>query len=163
MSDGAPAVVLMRHGEALPTFAHPERPLTRHGRAEVAVAGRYIAERFPEVSEIRHSRLLRARQTAEIVAQELAVSGPGRPPLCEAALDPAADPVAIAEDLALDPRPVVLVGHIPLLDRLVHHLAGEAVCQEPETFGTSMAMCLFRNDTTWRMEWVFAPERNVRR
>jgi phosphohistidine phosphatase len=157
------AVVLMRHGEALPTFAHPERPLTRHGRAEAMESARWIAERVDGVAEVRHSSLLRSRQTAEIVAEELARAGCRRPELREAALGPGADPDTIAGDLGLDPRPVVLVGHVPFLDRLVHDMAGTSVLERLGTFGTAMALCLVRRDSAWELDWIFAPETIHRR
>lgn len=145
----------MRHGEALPTFAHPERPLTRPGRSEVEATAGHLVERDVRIDEIRHSELLRARQTAEILGQVL---GRRVPLVASAHLGPAADPGHMREDLDVDRRCCVVVGHTPMLDRLLVAMTESAPEATPPEFDTAMAVCLSRDEgPRWRLDWVFRP------
>ena len=60
---------LVRHGDAVSAAENAERPLSRIGREQVQCAAREMLERGSEVSRIYHSGMLRAKQTAEILAK----------------------------------------------------------------------------------------------
>src|SRR5690348_9669012 len=70
-------LILVRHGESLGNrerfFAQDDTPLTDLGRSQALEVAGKIAERFRPVA-IVSSRLVRARQTAEIVSAELGLS-----------------------------------------------------------------------------------------
>jgi phosphohistidine phosphatase len=115
-------VYLMRHGEARPEGDDPQRPLTDAGRQSVERVARRIALIDLRLDGIYHSGILRARQTAEILAAQL----DAMPPVHErSGLRPldAVEPVAkwllgdASEDAAL-----ALVGHLPFLERLASQL-----------------------------------------
>jgi phosphohistidine phosphatase len=116
-------VYLVQHGEAVSEQQDPERPLSDEGRKAVAKVGKYVAalgSRFmdPPLSEVWHSGKLRAEQTAEILARELA---PNVTPVRHDGMKPKDDPAAIGAELrAMRDRPgaVLLVGHLPHLARL---------------------------------------------
>ena len=63
---------LVRHGTAAPGPDDRARPLTPVGRAEVAAIAQALRARAVEVFEIRHSGLVRARESADILARVLA-------------------------------------------------------------------------------------------
>ena len=75
MSDAAPIdVVLMRHGEAQAlSYQDAARPLTQWGREAVRAVALELAKKAPSAQGVRSSPYLRARQSAEIVAEVLAV------------------------------------------------------------------------------------------
>ncbi len=93
------------------------RPLTRKGRRRFARLVQRLARAGMAVDLIATSPLVRTRQTAEILAEELA----GQPPVVVVdALVPGSDWHAIVEwTIAQDAASVAWVGHAPCVGRLV--------------------------------------------
>ena len=108
-------VTLIRHAEAGDDAPRDEsRSLTIRGRADTRRLGRVLARRGVRFTLIVTSPLVRAVQTAEIVAA--AVGYRGRMPASEL-LEPeaaAADVVAFLRTVA-DEKSVALVAHEPIL------------------------------------------------
>ncbi len=109
-------LVLVRHGQAAPPSRDPARPLTPDGLAELERLARLLATaRLGRVNEVWHSAKLRARQTAELLAETL---WPDAQVLERAGLLPG-DPIEpIAEALFAESGHIVVVGHLPLLGEL---------------------------------------------
>jgi phosphohistidine phosphatase len=109
-------IFLLRHGEAMERgFEDSVRPLTPHGREQSKI----VAETFKTLGitprEILTSPIQRARETADIVAQELGLE---RPAASELML-PGSDLRKLLEILRLDEASsVLLVGHEPHLSTL---------------------------------------------
>lgn len=61
----------MQHGEAKPKEEDANRPLTSRGRREVSLVSSYVAGIGIRVAQIFHSGKLRARETAQIFAEQL--------------------------------------------------------------------------------------------
>jgi phosphohistidine phosphatase len=127
-------LTLLRHGTALDLPELPagpdgrlpidaERPLTERGRRRLKKAARGLRRLSIRPDRILHSGLVRARETAEIVAAGLEVELPSFVEV--AALLPDADP---AELFALLPtlacEDVLCVGHAPHLDRVLAAVCG---------------------------------------
>ena len=116
-------VYLLRHGQARSEQEDPERSLTEAGRAAVERVARRFAALDPHLTSIHHSGILRARQTAEILAAHVR----GAPPPQERDGLRPLDPVApVADWLLADARDagaLALVGHLPFLERLASRLA----------------------------------------
>ncbi len=106
---------LMQHGLSLSKDEDPQRPLSRRGREETAGVAKAAARAAVEVDEIWHSTKLRAKQTAEIVAAHLSPRGGT---VGMKGLAPMDDPVPIAAALARQEKTVLVVGHLPFLERL---------------------------------------------
>jgi len=128
MSRGAGAVreiCLLRHahaGDALAWAGDDRlRPLTDKGRRQAERLGRLLAAAGFEPDAVLTSPLLRARQTAEIVADLLGAS-----PREVAGLAGPLDLAALDDILAgaADPRRPLLVGHDPDFSELVSELVG---------------------------------------
>ena len=66
-------VYLVRHGEAVSSGIHPQRPLSEQGRADVQKVAAFIKPLGISVEHIRHSGKLRAAQTAEILTESVKV------------------------------------------------------------------------------------------
>jgi phosphohistidine phosphatase SixA len=62
----------MRHGDAVSALENPQRPLSKEGRRRVEQTARTALQRNIEVSLVYHSGILRAMETAEILAAHLA-------------------------------------------------------------------------------------------
>lgn len=134
------------------------RPLTPEGalRARRAAAGlKRIADR---PARLLTSPLLRARQTAEILAECA-----GWPEALEcAALAPGASPEAVLKGLRAGPRePIAIVGHQPGLGQLIAHcLPGEVHPQAFELKKFGAALLSFEGIPRAggaRLRWLLAP------
>lgn len=124
-------VYFLRHGEAgdRDTWAGPdeERPLTDAGGAQMRKVARGLRALKPRVGEVLTSPLVRARQTAEIVARKLKVEVREEPALAAGCTFEALAQVigAHAPDAA-DPRAgLLLVGHEPDFSTAVRCLIGQ--------------------------------------
>ncbi|MEW6577611.1 MAG: phosphohistidine phosphatase SixA [Chloroflexota bacterium] len=151
-------VILVRHGKASkdPKYTRDEdRPLTERGKAEVTGLAEWLGRAGITVHQIRHSGLLRAQQTAEIFARHLKPAG-GVVAVRGLLFD---DPVdELAQELALETEPVMLVGHNPFMERLAAALLRADAAQPPVWFGTSSTACFDYVDGFWTVKWVLHRE-----
>jgi phosphohistidine phosphatase len=116
----------LRHGEAEPHDARPdpERRLTERGMAQARTAGRALAAIELEIHAVFTSPKVRALDTARLACEALDLE-----PLVH---DPLADRFDRDEALALvaavgaDQR-VLVVGHNPTFEQVVHDLTGARV------------------------------------
>jgi phosphohistidine phosphatase len=119
-------VTLIRHGEAGDDARRDEeRALTERGRADTRRVGRALARRGTRFTAVITSPLVRAVQTAEIVAA--GVQFRGRVTVTTA-LEPEADAAGVVALLtALEAeKSVALVAHEPILSRVAAALLGVA-------------------------------------
>ena len=146
---------LVRHGEAQSELEDPTKPLSDHGREEVVRVARYAASIGVEIAEIRHSNRLRARQTAEILAEHLVP----RLGIREAeGLAPGDEPDRIRTELEAAEEPLMLVGHLPHLSRLVSALVLGNSKTEIIRPDTGTMICLAKAERGFRLRWVLTPE-----
>ena len=112
---------LVHHGEAVPPGVDPQRPLSEGGSASVEQLAEKAAMQGAKPAVVWHSGKLRARQTAEAfwrACNALADISAAR------GLQPADPPDRVAVELsseasADDPRDIMLVGHMPHIQRLL--------------------------------------------
>jgi phosphohistidine phosphatase len=138
---------LVRHGEARPDAEDAARPLTERGRQAIERVGRAAAERGVVVAEIRHSGLLRARQTAEILATHLRPRGGVR---AATGLGPEDDPDIARAEYGEAGEPLLLVGHLPHLARLEARLTGR---QTELSLQPGSMLALARGADGWELSW----------
>lgn len=148
-------VYLVQHGEAKSEAEDPARPLTDRGREEVQRVARHAAALALQVEEICHSGKLRARQTAEILAEHLS---PRRGTREMDGLAPTDDPVKARAAIEAAREPVMLVGHLPHLSRLASSLLVENPGREIIRFRMGAIVCLTRAESAWLLQWVLTPE-----
>jgi phosphohistidine phosphatase len=149
---------LVRHGTAAPGPDEGARPLTPEGRAEVEATARALRSHGAQVAEVRHSGLVRARETAEILARVLA---PPRGVRAATGLAPEDDPDVARAELELATEPLMLVGHLPHLARLAAALVG-AAGMEGVRFTPGTALGLRRGPGGWELDLVVPPRVGAR-
>lgn len=142
---------LVRHGEAVEEHVDPVRPLSPRGREQAATtADAFAVKRFAP-ARILCSPKARAKQTAEIVAATIA------PDLALEEtndLKPDAEPDLIAPLLAEEDDDVLLVGHLPHLERLAGLLLAGDDRHSPIRFGAADGACLERKGAgAWKLLW----------
>lgn len=114
-------LLLIRHGiaaDAEPGQPDAERALTQRGRARTSAIAADLAGLLPGVDWLLTSTLVRARETAAILADALAVTQ--QDSLAE--LRPGGDPAAVYRHLAAESGGVgrvALVGHEPQMNALL--------------------------------------------
>ncbi len=153
---------VVRHGSAMSNEQDAERPLTPSGLKEVRRVGAYLKRaQLVTASEIQHSTKLRARQTARALAETI---GLGVPVTQVPNLEPLSAVADLAGALSGTRADLMLVGHLPHLNRLASLLvAGDA---DGELFSFSECGVILlrrreggaRNQVVWTVEWMFGPE-----
>jgi len=150
-------VYLVQHGAAEQKSADPTRPLIEQGREDVRRVAAFAARMGLVIglSQIRPSGKTRAEQTAAILGEALSpvdgvveVSG----------LAPNDDVEPMAEALARESQPVMLVGHLPFLARLAGLLLAGDVGRGVVRFRNGGIVCLVREADRWSVAWVLTPE-----
>lgn len=110
---------LVRHAEAAPGEPDALRPLTAAGREQARVLGELFAEHGVQPDAVLCSPLLRARETATIVARAV-----GREPEADERLAPGATAENVRAAAAGRGDIVVVVGHQPDCGQIASALTG---------------------------------------
>ena len=136
---------LVRHGEAKSEDVDPERHLTDRGGQDVRrVATEAVADLDVRPARIFHSGKARARQTAEIwaglVGADVAEGND---------LAPNDDPSAWAQRLDGERGDVMIVGHLPHLERLVGLLVTGDADRAVVGFPAGGLVVVDRGDDGW--------------
>lgn len=141
---------LIRHGDAVAEMDNPKRPLSTKGRRDVQRTAHLALARNIQISAIYHSGILRAFETARILAEILA------PPLglhLHAGLLPEDDPAIVKAELDLMDHPIALVGHLPYLNRLAALLTSGDPNRAVVEFLPAMMIGFERQDYQWKITW----------
>ena len=146
------ALFIVQHGLSLPEDIDPERGLSAEGRSDVERIASVAAGYGVRVAVIVHSGKKRAMQTAEIMASHLHPDEL----IKRAGINPAdpVEPFAATLDVKSD---LMIVGHLPFLERLVSHLIlGRS---EPRVFRLQKGgiLCLDSVDGAWVIKWSLMP------
>jgi phosphohistidine phosphatase len=107
------------------------------------------------VSQIRHSAKTRARQTAEIFAGAL---NPKQGIQEVSGIKPLDDVAAYAEDI--DPAEgIMLVGHLPFMERMTAFLITGSIDKPVFKFQNSGIVCLDKDPEAqaWVIQWALMP------
>jgi phosphohistidine phosphatase len=151
---------LMQHGEARSKEEDPDRPLTDAGQGAVQRVARTAAGLGLDLDAIYHSGILRARQTAEILANQLGV----QPRVQERAglrpMDPVVPIVDWLMGQAAEDKPLALVGHLPFLDHLASRLvAGDEGAQVLAfRMGGLVKLVPKQQGVGFAIAWVLTPD-----
>lgn len=144
---------LVRHGEAISATLDPQRPLSRLGRQDVERLARCAIARNVRPAAIFHSGILRAQQTAEILAQY--VSPPAGVQSISGLL-PEDDPMVAKGELEASERSLALVGHLPHMNRLLALLIHGEVQKESADFRPATMVCCSFDGDTWKISWTIS-------
>jgi phosphohistidine phosphatase len=152
----SPVVIayLVRHGDAVPASENPKRPLSPAGLEAVEQIARLARERQVRVSAIYHSEILRAKETAEILAEYLM---PPSGVKAIAGLLPEDDPMAGKVELEAATDPIMLVGHLPYMSRLAALLVRGDMEAPVIEFQPAAIVCCSKTAARWKIDWHLAP------
>ena len=145
---------LVQHGLAKDESEDAARPLSDQGREDVTrCAGFLSLFEKPRPAIILHSGKLRAQQTAEMFAEAWG----GIAAQTTLGLAPNDDPAVWQAHLAAMDEDVMLVGHLPHIQKL----AGLLICGDPAReavrFRNGGVVCLEKGNTGWTLLWQIHP------
>lgn len=149
------ALYLVQHGKSLSKEDDPEQGLSPEGVSDVNRIAAVALGYGIKPSTIRHSGRRRAAQTAEIFARALLPGGNveqthGLGPL---------DDVSIVADQLRTSDNLMLVGHLPFMERLTNFLVTGSVEKLVFKFQNGGIVCLEHNPDSswWFIKWTLMP------
>ena len=149
-------IYLVQHGEAVAKEVDPERPLTEQGIRDVQRVARTLKHAGVGVKRVIHSGKLRAQQTAEILATEIA-------PMLQLEtsdlINPNDNPGAFDMQTASESRDTMVAGHLPFMAKLVSHLVIGNDNHMLVAYQPGSVVCLesIKKDN-WQINWMVRPE-----
>ncbi len=148
---------LVRHGEAAVDNDGGEPVLSKWGKFEVEKTGAELFARIDHLDIIFHSGKLRAQQTAEIIQAKLKFNT--IVPLNEMeGLKPNDSAAEIAEWASKVHNDILLVGHLPFMDKLAALLHKDLAEKTTLSFGPACIACFERGESgDWTLLWFFSP------
>jgi phosphohistidine phosphatase len=150
------ALFLVQHGKSLSKDQDPDQGLSQEGLADVERMAGVARGYGVRVTVIKHSGKKRARQTAEILTSALKpVKGVDE----IGGLNPLDDVTAVATALeTMDD--IMLVGHLPFMERLTSYLVTGVVDRLVFKFQNGGIVCLDREPDSrfWFIKWTLMPK-----
>lgn len=147
---------LVQHGIAVAKDVDPDRPLAEQGQEDVDRLAIFLKQADIRIERVIHSEKLRARQTAERLADAIA---PGVELETSGLINPNDNPKAFDWQSESWDRDTLVVGHLPFMAKLVSHLVVEDENRPLTGFQPGSVVCLERiSDTQWQIDWMVRPE-----
>ena len=149
------ALFLVQHGKSLSKDQDPQKGLSQEGVAETERIAQVAKGHAVRVSKITHSGKTRARQTAEIFEAALKPSGGIHE---RSGLNPLDDVTVFAETID-NTEDIMLVGHLPFMERLAAYLITGSFEKPVFKFQNSGIVCLDKDPGTgsWMIKWTLMP------
>lgn len=149
------ALFLVQHGKSLSKEKDPDQGLSKEGMAETQNMAEQALEKNVQVRRIIHSGKKRALQTAEIFMKALE---PETGISKGAGLAPLDDVAEFAATLNND-EDIMVVGHLPFMEKLVSYLVGRTTDKPVIKFQNSGIICLDTEDSSepWFIRWALYP------
>jgi phosphohistidine phosphatase len=149
-------VYLVQHADAKKEEIDPARPLSEKGLKDIRMVASYVLQLNVKIYKIFHSSKLRARQTAEVLSENLKpVKGMSEVD----GLAPLDDPNLWAVRLKDIPDDIMLVGHLPHLAKLASLLLCGNADKNVVSFKMAGIVCLKKDDTgAWSLQWMLTPD-----
>ena len=151
------AIYLVQHGKSLSKEQDPQKGLSDEGIENTRKIAKVAAGYGINVSRIVHSGKKRAFQTAEIFEEHLETG--------KAVADiPGLNPKDNVNEFALkvedldDLNDVMVVGHLPFMEKLVSRLTAANEEITVFKFQNSGVVCLDAEEGDWFIKWALMPE-----
>src|SRR5262249_13676500 len=148
---GVMRAYLVQHGKAKTAMEDPNRGLSDEGREEVVLAAQFMKDRRISVALIQHSGKRRAEETGHIFAETIRC---GSSPCKMEGIAPEDDPQELANFLKAYTDDILIVGHLPNLERVTSILLTGQMDRRPVRFTHAGIVCLEKApDRTWALLW----------
>ena len=145
-------IYFVQHGIAHAKEIDPERGLTDQGNAEVHKVATYLRQHKVAICKICHSGKLRARQSAAIFSEILAVDNQVE----LSGMNPGDAPEALIEQLSEDA--VMYIGHLPNLAKVVTKIIADGEHHPVIKFQNSAVVCIEIDENGASIKWFITPD-----
>jgi phosphohistidine phosphatase len=130
--------------------------LTERGVEDITRIAKWLKPLNLQVANIFHSGKNRAQQTAGLLAEGFSSD---QPPASRTGLNPDDDVSGLLSELGDFGDNMLVVGHLPFLDKLVSQLLTGGEDKIIVNFQTGTLACLSQIDQVrWAIDWVVTPE-----
>lgn len=147
---------LVQHGEACAKEVDPGRPLTEQGRLDIDRMAIFLKQANITVDRVMHSGKLRAKQTAERLANVIAAEVELE---TRELINPNDNPEAFYRQSESWDHDTLIVSHLPFLARLVSHLVCDTENLLIVAYTPGSIACLEHVDgASWQINWMIRPE-----
>jgi phosphohistidine phosphatase len=151
---GLKRVYIVRHADALAGADDAIRPLSAKGRKQSAVIGAFLKRIGVSVDAVWQSELLRAQQTAGIIAKKIKA----KKPVTVKGLAPDDRVSSIGKRLNAFKGNLMVVGHGPFMPRLITMLLGSTEGRPIVDLKKGGAACLETDEAgKWTLVWCVEP------
>ncbi len=145
---------LIQHAKAKSEQEDPSRSLSEEGYKDIKKTALFMSRLHLDIEMILHSSKLRAKQTAEILADILKIKNctetKGVAPLDE--------PEIVADMIRDINKSIVIVGHLPHLSKLASLLLCGDKNRKIVSFKMGGVVCLQKEEDSWLLKWMINPD-----
>ncbi|MDD5065648.1 MAG: phosphohistidine phosphatase SixA [bacterium] len=147
---------LVQHAESLSKEMDQTQPLSEKGKNDInRLADSLFKLKIP-LDQIIHSTKLRARQTAEVLGAKL---NPPQGYSEQEGLSPLDEPMIWLKGILAMNKNLMLVGHLPHLEKLISLVLGFAPEKKTVSFQRGCCVCLKKEESgSWSIQWMIVPE-----
>jgi len=147
---------LIQHGEAVPKEIDPDRPLAEPGIEHISKTARFLYAEEINVDIIWHSSKLRAVESANILSKILSPKNGAEE---KETLSPNDSIEVIAKIIASENQDIMIVGHLPFLQKLASFLLLGTETYDIVQFNMGGVLCLERGESgNWQMVFTIPPK-----
>ena len=147
---------LVQHARAASEEQDPQRPLTQEGRRELQKVIKFIKPLKLSVDYLWHSEKKRAIQTAELLAEAIEIK---KSKTLREGLGPNDDVTALKDELDAARDDIMIVGHLPFLNKLASLLLAGRESADAIAFKNAGIVALSRSEVNkWQIDWMVTPE-----
>ncbi|MBW7997018.1 MAG: phosphohistidine phosphatase SixA [Candidatus Glassbacteria bacterium] len=146
-------VYLVRHGRAVSPQADAAKPLSDEGRSEIEHVARTLKNMNISVSAVYHSGKLRAEESAMILAAALEAGSAKQ----TSGLAPNDEPEESLGLIEASEGDIMLVAHLPLLDRLLRVLVNPEKDEGLPEFGAGTMVAVEQVGDSWQIFRALGP------
>jgi phosphohistidine phosphatase len=147
---------LVQHAKAATEEQDPQRPLTKEGRRELQKVTEFIKPLKLSVDYLWHSEKKRAIQTAELLTEAVEIK---KSKTVREGLGPNDDVASLKDELTAATGDIMIVGHLPFLNKLASLLLAERELADVAAFKNAGIVAISRNEgNQWQIDWMVTPE-----
>jgi phosphohistidine phosphatase len=149
---------LIRHAQPKSHEEDPRMPLSDLGQKTMRRVSEYaVAQLDLVIPEIWHSEKLRAKETADILAESLGITDNVQE---HKGLAPSDNVIPVRNQLMTRMENLAIVGHLPFLSKLTSLLLYDSEEDASQiNFETGCIICLRRDEyNNWALDWMVTPD-----
>jgi len=147
---------MVQHAMPVPKDIDPGRPLSPEGEKDIARIAEFMRASDHKVTKVLHSGKIRARQTAEILAEALLISG-------EVEVIDGINPNDPVQYFSFGVHKfkddTMIVGHMPFMTKIVSYLVTGNEDEVIVAYRPGSVVCLQQDpEKTWQIQWMLRPD-----